>query len=139
MLCIFQRHVQKCFSPSKRPFAPNEIVSKLKVIAKQFRQGRQEDSHEFIRLFVDALVKPALHGLDHLDHASKDTTLLHQIFGGHLVSQIHCLSCGTKSNTFEPFLDLSLEIRDCSTLEKALSQFTKSETLNKKNQYKCDK
>jgi ubiquitin carboxyl-terminal hydrolase 36/42 len=71
MLCIFQRHIQKCFAPSKRPFAPNEIVSKLKVIAKSFRQGRQEDSHEFIRLFIDALVKPALHGLDHLDHDSK--------------------------------------------------------------------
>jgi hypothetical protein len=110
MLCIFQRHVEKCFSPSKRAFAPNEIVTKLKAIGKQFRIGRQEDSHEFIRLFIDALVKPALNGLDHLDHASKDTTLLHQIFGGHLVSQIHCLSCGNNSNSFEQFMDLCLEI-----------------------------
>lgn len=139
MLCIFQRHVLKCFAPSKRPFPPNEIVAKLKSIGKSFRFGRQEDSHEFIRLFMDSLANSTLFGLDHLDNASKETTLLHQVFGGHLVSQVHCLSCKGVSNTFESFLDLSLEIRNCNSLEKSLSAFSRAEMLVKKNQYKCDR
>lgn len=40
-----------------------------------------------------------------------ETTVIHRIFGGHLQSQVQCSSCGYKSNTFDPFLDLSLEIK----------------------------
>lgn len=64
---------------------------------------------------------------------------MHQIFGGYLRSQVECMSCHGKSNTFDPLLDLSLEIRNCNTLQKALAHFTKAEMLVKDNQYKCEK
>ena len=32
------------------------------VVAKHFRPGRQEDAHEFLRYFVEALQKACLHG-----------------------------------------------------------------------------
>ena len=31
------------------------IVNKLKVWGKHFKKGRQEDAHEFLRYFVDAM------------------------------------------------------------------------------------
>lgn len=58
------------------------------VIAKPFRQGRQEDAHEFLRYFVDALQKSCLQGLpSNLDPHSKATTVVHKIFGGYHRSQ----------------------------------------------------
>lgn len=58
------------------------------VIGKHFRQGRQEDAHEFLRYFVDGLQKSSLQGVAaKLDPHSKATTVIHQVFGGYHCSQ----------------------------------------------------
>lgn len=71
--------------------------------------------------------------------------VLNTIFHGQLLSQVTCLSCKHKSNTVEPFWDLSLEFperyhsvdkgsgstayqRSC-TLTEMLSKFTEMEAL----------
>lgn len=71
MLCEFQTHVSICLGDSKdsskyskRVIAPDNIVGRLKTIAKHMRLGRQEDAHEFTRYFIDALVKPGLVGYE---------------------------------------------------------------------------
>ena len=46
-----------------------------------------------------------------LDVYSKNTTAVHQIFGGYLRSQVKCLMCEHKSNTYDPMLDLALDIK----------------------------
>lgn len=52
--------------------------------------------------------------------------------------QVKCTSCGFCSNTYEPFLDLSLEIHGkVATLEEAMARFTAVETLDKANRWKC--
>lgn len=48
-------------------------------------------------------------------------------------------SCKYKSNTFDPFLDLSLSIKNCDSLEKAFQLYTKPEILSKDNSYKCSR
>lgn len=64
------------------------MFASLLAIAKHFRQGRQEDAHEFLRYFVDGLQKSCLHGCSpKLDPHSKATTAVHQIFGGYHRSQ----------------------------------------------------
>lgn len=72
-----------------------------------------------------------------LDDHSKRTTLVHQIFGGHIRSQVRCLSCGYKSNTYDPIMDLSLDIEGANNLFGALKSFTKAEYLRGNNKYKC--
>lgn len=53
--------------------------------------------------------------------------------------QVKCTSCGFCSNTYEPFLDLSLEIHGrVDTLEEALARFTAVETLDKANRWVMD-
>ncbi|XP_017271390.1 ubiquitin carboxyl-terminal hydrolase 49 [Kryptolebias marmoratus] len=79
--------------------------------------------------------------------------VLNTIFHGQLLSQVTCLSCKHKSNTVEPFWDLSLEFperyhstnkgsgstayqRSC-TLVEMLSKFTEMEALEG-NIYACN-
>ncbi|KAI7817324.1 hypothetical protein BC939DRAFT_402759 [Gamsiella multidivaricata] len=141
MMCLLEKHVGRCFSHKmSEAIAPKVIVGRLRNIGKQFRIGRQEDSHEFARYLVDALQKSCLVGYDSkMDDRIKETTVVHQIFGGYFQSQVKCMKCGYESNTFETYLDVSLDIKTADSVQKAFRDYTRPEILTKSNQYKCDK
>ena len=109
----------------------------------KLRVGRQEDAHEFMRYFIDALQKCCLREAGLADNETgrlAETTLVHQIFGGYLESHVKCSrkSCRYVSRTFEPFLDISLDIRRHNDkLEDALARFTQDETLRGNNKWLC--
>lgn len=51
--------------------------------------------------------------------------------------QVRCLRCGYVSNSYDPFMDLSLELHNsCRQLGHCLQHFTAAETLNGKNSYR---
>lgn len=50
-----------------------------------------------------------------------------------------CQDCQYESNTYDPILDLSLEISRAASVEKALQRYTAGETLDGSNKYKCPK
>lgn len=68
-----------------------------------------------------------------------ETTFVHRIFGGYFRSQLKCNKCGYKSNTYDPFLDLALEIskKQINSLSSAFKEFTRREKLDSNNQWKC--
>ncbi|KAI9329381.1 hypothetical protein DFJ73DRAFT_648668, partial [Zopfochytrium polystomum] len=139
MLCELEKHVLRCFSGPRdsRAICPKTIVGRLKFIAKHLRVGRQEDAHEFLRYFVDSLQNSCLAGYGKLENDVKETTTIHQIFGGSLQSEVKCTVCKHSSLRRDPVLDVSLEIKHATTIEKALSLFTQSELLHGDNKYKC--
>ncbi|KAJ2849320.1 hypothetical protein IWW36_002706 [Coemansia brasiliensis] len=140
MLCKFELHVGRALSKrDSTSISPKAIVGRLKLVAKHMRIGRQEDAHEFLRLFIDAFQRSLLTGVDpKVDRRIQETTLTHQIFGGYLQSQVSCSRCGHDSNTFDPLLDISLDIHSGNTIQKALRSFTRPESLSKGNRYKCE-
>ncbi|KAJ1671151.1 hypothetical protein EV182_007792, partial [Spiromyces aspiralis] len=142
--CRLEAHVNSALrkggSGVAGAFAPKMIVGRLKAIAKHMRVGRQEDAHEFIRYLIEGMQRNVLHGQDpKIDTRVQETTSLYQIFGGYLQSQVVCSQCNHSSNTFDPCLDISLDIHRSSTLEKALSRFVKPDLLLKANRYRCEK
>ncbi|KAJ1408048.1 hypothetical protein B484DRAFT_456427 [Ochromonadaceae sp. CCMP2298] len=90
-------------------------------------------------------------------------SVITDMFAGQLQSTVECLTCGHRSSTYDPFLDLSVPIyRDSdanqakgflgslrhsvagagdgkSTLEKCLEKFTMGEVLDNDNMYLCEK
>ncbi|DBA95956.1 TPA: hypothetical protein ACH3X1_001476 [Trebouxia sp. C0004] len=120
--------------------APTAHAKSLRQVSKSFRLGRQEDAHEYLVALLDAMhesyismcrPKPS-------PELSK-TSMIYQIFAGRIRSQVKCTECGHESNTFDVFLDLSLEINKASSLLKALQRFTSSEYLDGANKYICPK
>ena len=122
MMCAMERLQLELSRPgSSAPVTPSFIVKNIRVIGNRFRAGRQEDSHEFIRLALEAMHKNALASVPHVtDERVKETSVIHQIFGGYLRSQIRCESCGACSNTYDAFLDLSVDVNRTPSLERAL-------------------
>ncbi|XP_074866905.1 ubiquitin carboxyl-terminal hydrolase 42 isoform X2 [Carettochelys insculpta] len=139
MMCTMQAHVTQVLSNPGNVIKPMPVINELKRIAKHFRFGNQEDAHEFLHYAVDAMHKSCLNGTNGLDRHSQATTLIYQIFGGCLRSRVTCLSCEGVSDTFDPYLDITLEIKAAQSLNKALEQFVKPEQLDGENAYKCSK
>jgi ubiquitin carboxyl-terminal hydrolase 3 len=79
----------------------------------------------------------------------EDTTIVSQIFGGTLQSDVQCLACCTDSRTHDPILDVSLDIpdrfisrrkgerqQDCKLID-CLTSYTGLETLEETEWYYC--
>ena len=133
--------------------APRELVSALPslegVQRGTFVRGRQEDAHEALRALLEGMQRAcvreerAARGVSErvvsgADLIKERMSVPRQVFGGEVRSRVHCQVCGANSDTFEPFLDLSLEAR-YSSLEEALDAHTRAETLSGSNAYWCDR
>ncbi|GAC74653.1 ubiquitin carboxyl-terminal hydrolase [Moesziomyces antarcticus T-34] len=123
--------------------APQEFNRNLKAFAKPLRQGRQEDAHEYLRFLLEALQQSCLARAPKSlkpDDPARRTTFVHKTFGGKLRSRVMCHSCGHNSDTFDPFMDLSLDVRKgINSLTDALRAFVAKDHLTGAEKYKCDK
>ena len=155
MACELENLVARAFSTGGHAVAPSAIAHGLPLIAKGFRLGRQEDSHEFMRHLAELLTKSFLPLKDRppSDDPKVRYTLVQKLFQGQLQSQVRCLTCKHDFNTFDPFLDLSLELTSgggggggggggssvVPSLDAAMRQFTQEEFLERENRYRCEK
>lgn len=68
----------------------------------QFRLGRQEDSHEFLRYLIEGMqdAETGKLGKDRdKNEARIKKTLTYKVFGGRLRTFVQCLGCSHKSLT----------------------------------------
>ena len=143
--CALMTHIKSALQPvSNSSISPEPILRHLKLIAKSMRYGRQEDSHEFLRQLIDSCVSGELpittnKAQQTVSPLIKSTTFMGMLFSGHLQSMVTCQSCGHISRTFDPFMDLSLDIQDCQSIQDCFRKFTKPDTLAGQNAYKCSK
>lgn len=125
--------------------APHAIVKNLKRIAKHFQKYRQEDSHEFLRHVLDGMQKSMLRNQNIKNEHSNDAckTVMHQIFGGKFRSRVACNNnnCSYVSDTYQPFLDISLEVSNkrIHSVNDAFNHYSMVEMLDKHNAWKCSK
>ena len=64
---------------------------------------------------------------------------MHQIFGGYLRSQVTCTVCQRPSNTYDEFLDLSVDVLRANSVVRALRAFVRPEALDGDNRYHCER
>ncbi|CAI7996452.1 Ubiquitin carboxyl-terminal hydrolase 3 [Geodia barretti] len=127
--------------------SPDSLFSIIWRLVPQFRGYQQQDAHEFMRYLLDKLHTELLAGS--LGAGSDNTTIVSQIFGGTLQSDVRCLACCTDSRKHDPILDVSLDIpdrflsrrkgerhQDCSILD-CLASYTGLETLEETEWYYC--
>ncbi|XP_037544317.1 ubiquitin carboxyl-terminal hydrolase 36 [Nematolebias whitei] len=139
MICVMQNHIIQAFANTSNAIKPVSFIRDLKKIARHFRFGSQEDAHEFLRYTIDAMQKACLNGYPKLDRQTQATTLVHQIFGGYLRSRVKCSVCKSVSDTYDPYLDIAVEIRQAANIVRALELFVKPDVLSGENAYMCAK
>lgn len=151
--CFLERRIQRSLTIECAIDAPVKIHNRLQHFAKHFRNGRQEDAHELLRYAMEACnhVCVQLHkivhgnkvpvkkeGVSKAGNKEEPNTVVKEIFGGLLQSQVKCLSCSTESNKLDDIMDLSLDIVRVNSLNEALCRFFQPEVLDGENKYRCD-
>lgn len=141
--CILEKRIVRSLSMDLTQDAPSKIQSCLRIFAEHFRLGRQEDAHEFLRYVIDAchntcLRLKKLRRKGNNDNGPSTTSVVKDIFGGALQSQVKCLSCGAESNKTDEIMDISLDVLHFNSLKQALQNFFQPEVLDGNNKYKCD-
>ncbi|XP_020189003.1 ubiquitin carboxyl-terminal hydrolase 21 [Aegilops tauschii subsp. strangulata] len=138
--CALKEHIEESIRRSGAVLVPARFKDNLSKLSSDFRPGQQEDAHEFLRCLLDNLHKCTLDPKSKGKPSSFDEeSIVKQVFGGRLKSQLTCRDCGHCSETFEPFLDLSLEIDQVDDLVAALESFTKVEQVgDDENKLTCE-
>ncbi|KAM1003945.1 hypothetical protein ACFX2C_004200 [Malus domestica] len=155
--CILEKRIVRSLSLDLSLDAPQKIQSCLGIFAEHFRGGRQEDAHEFLRYVIDACHNTCLRLMKLRRNATASgkaangnvanrigngeaatSTVVKEIFGGALQSQVKCLSCGTESNKVDEIMDISLDVLHSNSLKDALQRFFQPEILDGQNKYKCE-
>ncbi|KAL3933713.1 MAG: hypothetical protein SGBAC_010275, partial [Bacillariaceae sp.] len=108
---------------------PGRITRYPNRLSKCLMPYQQEDAHEFLRSLLSTLTM------------NGQNRQLSSLFDGLLESAVICQMCGNQSLTRDRYMDLSLDIIDPDTtsLEDALYQFTKAESLEHDNAVFCVK
>lgn len=135
--CILEKRIVRSFTIDSPLDVPYKIHTNLTIFADHFRLGRQEDAHEFLRYVIDSCHNSCLRINN--SNPPKKPTVVKEIFGGELQSQVKCLSCGAESNKIDEIMDLSLDLFQTNSLKDALQRFFQAEVLDGSNKYKCDK
>jgi ubiquitin carboxyl-terminal hydrolase 36/42 len=146
-VCVLQEICENMFLGNYQYFTPKELLGKLKEIG-EFQFGQQEDAQHFCielltkfhSVLFEESKKTLLADTPNLSKNElqkiEETTLIYQIFGGVLESDIQCLSCNFIMHKFESFLELSLQLTDALSLEETLYNYT---TIEKISDYCCEK
>lgn len=122
---------------NSKAIQPRELVTKLKKLWKQYRFGRQEDAHEFWIMMLQGILKASFGNNEKLYKKYEHLSMLYRIFAGTLRSQVKCLSCEYRSNSYEQFLALSLDVSTGNTFEECIRKFCAAELLQGDNKYQC--
>ncbi|XP_072886919.1 ubiquitin carboxyl-terminal hydrolase 49-like isoform X1 [Hemitrygon akajei] len=139
--------------------SPFAMLHSVWSLIPAFRGYGQQDAQEFLCELLDKVQQELeSEGTKHrilIPFSQRKLTkqvlkVVNTIFHGQLLSQVTCLTCNYKSNTIEPFWDLSLEFperyhclqkganqhKEC-TLTEMLAKFTETEALEGRI-YACD-
>lgn len=139
--CILERRIVRSLTGENTLDTPMKIQNCLRIFAEHFRFGRQEDAHEFLRYVIDACHNTCLRlkKLRRIGNGNVTSSVVKEIFGGALQSQVKCLSCGTESNKVDEIMDISLDVLHSNSLKDALQRFFQPEVLDGNNKYKCER
>ncbi|ORX58133.1 cysteine proteinase [Hesseltinella vesiculosa] len=145
-MCAMDDHVHRCLKDQKSmsrdaAILPRAFTSNLRAFSSTLRLGRQEDAHEFMMFLLDAMHKSTVYDFVKLDSKAESTSFIYQIFGGRLQSQLRCHSCHARSNTYDNFLDLSVDLTQGNSVKSALENFIKVDMIggsDPDSKYRCD-
>ncbi len=124
----------RMFNGKKKPLCPSDMLYTIWRSSSEMAGYEQQDAHEFLICLRSSLHK-ALNG-----QQFNCGCIIHNLFAGVLQSDLTCPLCRNRTETYDPFLDISLDLVHhgdyMNSIEDCLENFTKTESIFMES-YKC--
>lgn len=150
--CLFSA----VFSGERTPYSPAQFLHSWWLHSENLATYEQQDAHEFFISVLDQIHEKESKNLK-LNRDVRDCECIaHRVFSGLLRSDVTCATCGSISSTYDPCVDISLDLdmqsaspshtahrssnatSDISTLTSCLEHFTRSEKLGSDQKLYCE-
>ena len=147
---------------------PTKFLEVLRANNESYRGTIHQDAHEFLNLLLNEVVEQVEEyirrdvksggaiSIGGVPCATPSTmqfpmgeplsfkprtssSWVHELFEGTLTSETRCLTCESKSQRDEIFLDLSVDIEEHTSVTSSLRKFSAEEMLCERNKFHCDK
>ncbi|KAL5697855.1 ubiquitinyl hydrolase 1 [Ranunculus cassubicifolius] len=126
LACDMDAVFSAMFSGDRMPYSPAKFLYSWWQHASNLASYEQQDAHEFFISMLDGIHekvekergKPQSQG-------NGDCCIAHRVFSGILRSDVTCTACGFTSTTYDPCVDISLDLEPnqrISTKSSAKSQ-----------------
>ncbi|KAK9130306.1 hypothetical protein Sjap_010793 [Stephania japonica] len=98
------------FSGERTPYSPARFLYSWWKHSSNLASYEQQDAHEFFISMLNRIHEKEDHGR----HQNKDNgdchCIAHRVFSGVLRSDVTCITCGFTSTTYDPCIDISLDL-----------------------------
>lgn len=132
-MCAMEAHVTQSLLHSHS----GDVMKPSQILTSAFHKHKQEDAHEFLMFTLTTMHESCLRGHKASEPPSQDSSPIRDMFRGWWRSQIKCLHCQGTSDSYEPFLDIPLDISSAQSVTQALWDMGKAEELRGENAYYC--
>ncbi|KAF8400478.1 hypothetical protein HHK36_013776 [Tetracentron sinense] len=154
--CDFDAIFSAVFSGDRTPYSPAQFLYSWWQHSANLASYEQQDAHEFFISMLDRIHEKE----EQVRRPNKDDgdcfCIAHRVFAGLLRSDVTCTTCGFTSTTYDPCVDISLDLepsngsstevadksnklsQNISTLLGCLDLFTRPERLGSDQKLHCE-
>ncbi|XP_078151023.1 ubiquitin-specific protease 22 [Carex rostrata] len=134
LVCDLDQIYSAAFSGDRSPFSPAKFLYSWWRLSSDLASYEQQDAHEFFISILDRIHDNLVEDQQISNHNGQgDCCIAHRIFSGILRSDVTCTYCGFTSTTYDPCIDLSLDL-DSTHLSRQTARNGEKETKQKHNQ-----
>ncbi|KAF2318118.1 hypothetical protein GH714_041465 [Hevea brasiliensis] len=111
LACDMDAMFSAVFSGDRKPYSPAKFLYSWWQHASNLASYEQQDAHEFFISMLDGIhenVEKDRHKPHSQGHG--DCCIAHRVFSGILRSDVMCMTCGFTSTTYDPCVDISLDL-----------------------------
>ncbi|CAA0819943.1 Ubiquitin carboxyl-terminal hydrolase 22 [Striga hermonthica] len=144
LACDLDAIYSAVFSGERMPYSPAKFLYSWWQHASNLASYEQQDAHEFFISMLDGIHEKMLKDRRKAHtQVSGDCCIAHRVFSGILRSDVMCTSCGFTSTTYDPCVDVSLDLKPNHTGQKpptlvgCLDHFTRAERLGSDQKFFC--
>ncbi|GAV89160.1 UCH domain-containing protein/zf-UBP domain-containing protein [Cephalotus follicularis] len=111
LACDLDAIFSSVFSGDRTPYSPAKFLYSWWQHAANLASYEQQDAHEFFISMLDGIHEKVEKDKRKLQsQGNGDCCIAHRVFSGILRSDVMCMVCGFTSTTYDPCVDISLDL-----------------------------
>nr|XP_010913339.1 ubiquitin C-terminal hydrolase 22 isoform X2 [Elaeis guineensis] len=110
LACDLDAMYSAVFAGDRKPFSPAKFLHSWWQHASNLASYEQQDVHEFFISILDGIHEKEQDQCKPRSHGNGDCCIAHKVFSGILRSDVTCTICGFTSTTYDPCVDISLDL-----------------------------